>query len=184
MKIIRATLWGLPAVFLSTSCAPLIPPVSSAFTPNEKTSVLYARLNLEHHTSLGNHLALWLRNLDSTNSFYIYFDQNQPVYAITVNPGHYRIMGCAGIDVTHRVLTREVFHMENPGKGFVIPFQVPAHTAVYIGDFTGYAKVNLVAEEWSLKFATNDFAQTTINFRQEYPNLASLPTASIFESQP
>jgi len=183
MKTTWVVLWSLLVVLLA-SCAHLVPPVSATFTPDENTAVLYARLNLEDRISMGNRIALWLENVDLKKPVYIYFDKNRPVYAITIEPGHYRLIGFAGIDMTHRILGRRVFHEKNSKKTFVVPFEARTNSAVYIGDFIGYAKVNLVEEEWALKTVTNNFAGTSIEFHKEYPNLTNLPVFSIFEPQP
>lgn len=169
---------------LAVSCAHLIPPVSTTFIPDGKTTVLYARMNLEDRISMGNRVALWLENTDLKEPVYIYFDKSQPLYAITAAPGHYRLMGLAGIDMTHRILDRSLFREKDSKERYFIPFEARTNTAVYIGDFTGCAKVNLVAEEWKIKSATNNFAHTTADFRQAYPNLASLETVSIFGVRP
>ena len=183
MKTLRIIFLGLVAILL-VSCAELVPPVSSTFKPDNNTTVLFARLNLEKRVSLGNRIALWLQNLDSKKSVYIYFDQNQPVYAITAEPGRYRLMGAAGIDMTHRVLDRDLFREKGSKGKYYLPFEVRTNSAIYLGDFVGYAKVNLVAEEWAIKSVTNNFDQTTEDFRKTYPNLASLQVFSIFETQP
>ena len=93
-------------------------------------------------------------------------------------------MGAAGIDMTHRILDRSLFQEKGSKEKYYFPFEAPTNSAVYLGDFVGYAKVNLVAEEWAIKSVTNNFVQTTTDFRKEYPNLAGLPVSSIFEAQP
>jgi len=133
---------------------------------------------------MGNRIALWLENEDLKKPIYIYFDKNRPVYAITVDPGHYRLIGFAGIDMTHRILGQRVFHGKDPKEPITVSFEARTNSAVYIGDFTGYAKVNLVEEEWALRAGTNNFAGTTVEFHKEYPNLANLPVFSIFELSP
>lgn len=168
------------AGFMCTSCSTGFRNIHAG----RKYSGSLCRLNLEDRISMGNRIALWLENVDLNKPVYIYFDKNRPVYAITVEPGHYRLIGFAGIDMTHRILGRRAFHGKNSKETFVVPFEARTNSAVYIGDFIGYAKVNLVAEEWALKTGTNNFAGTTIEFHKEYPNLANLPVFSVFESQP
>ena len=171
-------------VILLVSCAHLIPPVPSTFKPDNNTAVVYARLDLEKHAAFGTRLALWLQNMNSNKFVYMYFDHQQPVYAITVDPGRYRLIGLAGIDMTHRVLDQTPFYDKDLKEQFILPFEARTNSAVYLGDFVGYAKVNLVAEEWAIKSFTNNFAETTIAFHQDYPNLTNLPVVSIFDPRP
>jgi hypothetical protein len=180
MKIFLAASLSL-LLLLLVSCADLVPPVASTFKPDNNTTILYARLNLEDRVSIGNRLAIWLENLDLKKPVYIYFDKNKPVYAISASPGHYRLMGFAAIDMTHRILGKDVFQEKDSKQKIVFSFEAQTNSAVYIGDFTGYAKINLVAEEWAIRSVTNNFAQTTAGFRQQYPNLSNLPVVSIFE---
>ena len=66
-------------------------------------------------------------------------------------------MGLAGIDMTHRILDRSLFQEKGSKEKYYFPFEARTNSAVYLGDFVGYAKVNLVAEEWAIKSVTNNF---------------------------
>ncbi len=169
---------------LLASCAHVIPPVTSTFKPDDNTTIIYARLDLEKHVSFGNRLVLWLQNMDSNTPVYMYFDQQQPIYAIPVELGHYRLIGLAGVDMTHRILDKSPFYEKDLKEEFTLPFEARTNSAVYIGDFVGYAKVNPIAEEWAIKSFTNNFVETTMVFHKDYPNLTNLSVISIFDSRP
>lgn len=171
-------------MILLASCAHVIPPVTSTFEPDNNTTVVYARLDLEKNISLGNRLALSLVNTDLNKPVYMYFDQQKPVYAITVDPGHYRILGLVGVDMTHRVLGQAAFYNKDLKEDFTMSFEAQKNSAVYIGDFVGYAKVNLFAEEWAIKSFTNNFVGTTVAFHKDYSNLSKIPVISIFDPMP
>ena len=173
----------IASMMLLASCAHLIPPVAVSFKPDTNTVVFFARLSLENKISMGNRVALWLKNTDTENYFYIYFDRDQPLYAITASPGHYRLMGLAGIDMTHRVLGRSLFQTVDTKEKCFLSINAQTNSAIYLGDFVGYAKVNLVAEEWAIKSITNNFTQTAADFRKQYPNLANLATFSIYDAR-
>lgn len=183
MKAFRIIFWSLLVVLLA-SCAHLVPPVTSTFKPDNNTTVVYARLDLEKNISLGNRLALLLRNTDLNKSVYMYFDRQKPVYAISVEPGHYFLLGFAGVDMTHRVLGQTAFYNKDLKKDFALSFEARTNSAVYIGDFVGCAKVNLLAEEWAIKSFTNNFVGTTVAFHKDYSNLTNIPVISIFDPVP
>ena len=66
---------------------------------------------------------------------------------------------------------------------FTVPFTAPAGSQIYLGDFSGAATFDGMLSEWTVKSITNNFANTTVEFREKYRNLATSPSVSIFELQ-
>jgi hypothetical protein len=178
MRVLRGIFFCSMA-FLLTSCADLTPPVPLTFTPDGNTVVLYGRFTIGPDFVLGNRLVLWLKNVSSKKSVCLYFDKQRPVNAILVDAGQYRMVGFAGTDVTHRVLGRLAFRGKSPMNLVTMPFEVRTNSAVYIGDFTGRARMVGLDQVWEIDSFTNNFAATTRDFREQYPNLVSVPAFSM-----
>jgi hypothetical protein len=181
MKAMRTMFIGV-SLFLTTSCAFQAPPVSLTAVPDQQTAIIYGRFTVGADYNMGNRLVLWLKSLDAGQSVYIYFDEKHPLQAIRVKPGVYQVKGFAGTDGMHKIIGRRVFPNTGLMGKIVKPFKVPAGSEVYVGDFTGSATLSLY-QEWTLDSFTNDFAGTTVEFREKYPNLVSVPAISMFEIQ-
>lgn len=160
-------------------CAHQIAAISPAAPPDKNAVVLYGRFSLGRDYSFGNRLALWLKILDTQKSVYIYFDADQPVYGIAVQPGRYQLAGFVGVNNTHEVKVRREF----PASRLTSPFAAAAGSQIYIGDFSGRTTYDGMLSEWRIKFITNNFANTTVEFRENHPKLMTVPADSVFELQ-
>jgi hypothetical protein len=169
--------------FFIVSCAHQIPPVLLNYKPDNQSAIIYGRFIIGSDFAFGNRLALWLQNLDDKKSIYIYFDRDQPLYAIQAEPGQYQVTGVAGIDMTHRILGRRRFQSNEINGVISVPFKASANTAIYIGDFDGKAQIDGLTEEWQIESLTNNFSETTKEFHQKYLNLLAIPVISAFEPE-
>ena len=130
-----------------------------------------------------NKLALWMRNTDTRQNIYAFFDPDRPVYAMQVKTGHYKILGYVALNRTHQIEGRISFSSNGKPVSISRSFEAVAKSQIYIGDFRGHATYDGMMMEWNIDSVTNNFAGTTLEFRQEYPNLGSLPVTSIHELQ-
>jgi hypothetical protein len=89
------------------------------------------------------------------------------------------LAGFAGVNRMHEIRGRSEF----PASRFTVPFTAPAGSQIYLGDFSGAATFDGMLSEWSVKSITNNFANTTVEFREKYRNLMNIPAVSIFELQ-
>jgi hypothetical protein len=176
MKIIPA-LFLAAGILMTVSCAHLEPALPSTAKPDSQSAMLYGRFSIGHNFAFKNKLALWLETVDTKHAIYIYFDENEPLYGIQVKPGHYRIVGFAGLNRTHEIKGRRTGPLAQK------TFLAPAGSEIYIGDFAGEVTWDGMVSTWRLKSCTNNFAVTTAEFREKYPNLTALPPVSIFEPQ-
>jgi hypothetical protein len=185
MKILRALFFCTAALVL-VSCTTFLPPLISVahFSPPVKESssldtnsaVVYGRFATGPDFAFGNELALRLCSESSKRVYLIRCRDKNPVYAITVKPGPYRVAGFLATYMDHRPVGWRNF----PTTG---TFQVRSNGATYLGDFTGYAKVGAMTQEWGVREMTNNFTATTEEYRLRYSNLSSLPVSSAFEEQ-
>jgi hypothetical protein len=183
-KAILGSLVSLACLFL-TSCTGFLPPliswarfsspVKESFTVDMNGAVVYGRFTKGSDFAFGNELALRLRNEDSKREHLIRLQGTNSVYGVAVEPGRYRVTGFVATFIDRRTAGGRSF-------GATPIFQVQPNSATYIGDFTGYAKIVALAQEWGVRGLTNNFAVTTREFRQRYPNLATAPVRSAFGS--
>jgi len=166
-------------LWILAGCAHQSPEILPSAHLDKKSAILYGRFSIGYEFSAENRLALWLQNLDAQSPVYIYFDPDQPVYCIAVKPGRYRVVGFVGVNRLHEIRGRREF----PASRFTVPFTASAGRQIYLGDFTGTATFDGMLSEWSVKSALNNFAETTVDLREKYRNLATVPVGSIFESQ-
>ena len=185
MNILRTLLFCSTAVLL-VSCTrvlpPLIsvahfsPPVKESFNVDTNSAVVYGRFATGPDFAFGNELALRLCNESSKRVYLIRCRDKDSVYAITVEPGRYRVAGFLATFMDHRPVGRRNF----PTTG---SFQVRSNAATYLGDFTGYAKIGPMTQEWGVREMTNNFTATTDEYRLRYSNLSSVPVFSPFDEQ-
>ena len=177
-NVLQVIAWG-GLVWLLAGCAHESPAILPSVQPDKKTAILYGRFSIGHEFSAENRLALWLQNPDTQAQVYIYFDPDQPVYCITVKPGRYRVAGFVGVNRLHEIRGRREF----PASRFTALFTAPAGSQIYLGDFSGTATFDGMLSEWSVEPITNNFAATTVEFREKYRNLMMVPAVSAFELQ-
>jgi len=175
MKILAAIL--LTAGLLSTlSCAHLQPELSADAKPDGNAAVLFGRFCVGHNFAFENKLGLWLENTETKHSVYLYFDADEPVYGVSVKPGHYRIMGFAALDRLHAIQGhRTIPQMQQS-------FAATGGSEFYLGDVVGDITWNGAVSTWRIKSWTNNFTATTAEFRQKYPALGMTPAQSVFHS--
>jgi hypothetical protein len=74
----------------------------------------------------------------------------------------------------------------SPEEPFPTSFKATPNSAIYLGDFSGYAKFNMhvtvATFETGLTEVDNNFFETTRAFREKFPNLASIPVRSTLDS--
>jgi len=164
---------------LLAACAHQTPAISRSAQPDKKAAILYGRFSISHDFAFKNQLALWLQNLDTQKPVYVYFEADQPVYAVQIKPGRYQMAGFVGMNRTHQIKGRHAF----PTSRFTAPFTASPGSQIYLGDFSGTATFDSIISEWRVKSFTNNFANTTVEFREKYRNLMTVPAVSIFELQ-
>jgi hypothetical protein len=185
MRILRTLFLYSSAIFL-LSCTRFLPPLISVarFSPpirqslnvSSNSAVVYGRFTTGPDFAFGNELALRLCDETSKRVYLIRCRDKDSVYAVAVEPGRYRVAGFLATFMDHRPVGRRNL----PITGF---FQVPANSAVYLGDFTGYAKITPMMQKWGITGMTNNFAATKEEYRLKYPNLSSVPVFSAFEEK-
>jgi len=186
MKILRTLLICSSAVFFM-SCTRFLPPfisvahfsspVKQSFKVDTNSAVVYGRFATGPDFAFGNELALRLCQDSSKRVYLIRCVDKDSVSAIAIEPGRYRIAGFVATFLDHRPVGRRHF----PATRL---FQVRSNSATYLGDFTGYAKIGPMTQEWGVRGIRNNFTATTDEFRRKYPNLASVPRFSAFDQQP
>ena len=158
------------------SVARFSPPVKESFNVDTNSAIVYGRFATGSDFAFGNELALRLCNDSSKRVYLIRCRDKDPVYAIAVAPGHYRVAGFLATFMDHRPVGRRSF----PNTG---SFQVRSNSATYLGDFTGYAKIRPMTQEWGVQEMTNNFTVTTKAYQLKYPNLSSVRVFSAFDEQ-
>lgn len=175
-------LCGLALLLLS--CAHRTPAFSPRAKPNSKSVVLYGRFSVNHDKNMfENELALWLQNTDTRRNLYLYFDPAQPVYAVQVKAGHYRIAGFAAATRLHKMEARLPFQTHGEPAAITRTFEAAAGSQIYLGDYTGHATFDGVVFHWKLDSVTNNFVATSLEFREKYPNLLMLPVTAVMDLQ-
>jgi len=162
---------------LLVACAHRAPTFSPTAVPDGKSTIFYGRFTVGHEWAFHNELALWLQNVETRKNLYIYFDANHPVYAVRAAAGCYRIVGFVGVNRIHEIEGRHEYQSRQAAL-LVAPFTAPARVPVYLGDFAGQATFDGAMMEWQVNSCSNNFADTTAEFRKEYPNLGSAPVTS------
>jgi hypothetical protein len=185
MKTLRMLLLFGTAVFF-VSCTRFLPPLVSIahFSPSVKPSfkldtnsaVVFGRFATGPDFAFGNELALRLRNESSKRVYLIRCQDKDSVSAIAVEPGRYRVVGFLATFIDHRPVGRRSFPDATP-------FEVRSNAVTYIGDYTGYAKIGPLTQNWAITGMANNFDTTTDEFRIKYPNLDSVPVVSAFMAQ-
>src|SRR5258706_11701596 len=159
MNILRTFLICSTAVLL-VSCTrflpPLIsvahfsPPVKESFNVDTNNAVVYGRFATGPDFAFGNELALRLCNESSKRVYLIRCRDKDSVSAIAVEPGRYRIAGFLATFIDNRPAGQRNF----PNSGL---FQVRSNSATYLGDFTAYAKIGPMTQEWRGRGMNNEF---------------------------
>lgn len=157
------------------------------FSPAAKlepgAAILYGRFSARQEVVFNNKLALWLQNTDTKHNVYIYFDEQPPVYVAQVKAGRYRIAGFVGVDRGHKVMGRREFTSHGKAASISAPFDAAEGAEVYLGDFIGQASFDGTVFEWHIDSVTNNFAATTEEFREHYPNLRSMAVTPVWKLQ-
>jgi hypothetical protein len=183
MKVLRTLLICSSAVFLVSCTRHLVPlfsvarfsaPINQSFSLNTNTAVVYGRFATGSDFAFGNELALRLCDEHSKRVYLIRCRDKEPVYAVAVEPGRYRVAGFLATFQDHRPRGKRDFRDSRT-------FEVRSNSLTYLGDFAGYAKVGFMTEEWGLSGITNNFEATTEELKQQYPNLAQSQSFSIYQ---
>jgi hypothetical protein len=170
-------LLALAPLLLAVSCAFQTPSVSVRTSPESRLAILYGRFDISNNFVMGNSLGLWLQNLDTQKPVYIFFAPYQPFKALLVPPGNYQVTGFVGINRSHKIEGRWAFHH----AGQISPvFTAQAGVPTYLGDFLGTIAYDGEVANWGIKHWQNHFDDTSMDFRQKFPQLRLLPVNSIF----
>ncbi|HEV2694901.1 MAG TPA: hypothetical protein VG347_18555 [Verrucomicrobiae bacterium] len=153
---------------------------------NKNNALLYGRFYYGHHFAEEINPAwytrgLWIRNEATDRTYYIELRESNAVYAVQVEPGNYRIAGLVKTDNEHGMKGRIVFPLTNQPAWLVTPFQARKGERIYIGDYMGETKFDYPMPIFRLKDITNNFTATTVEFRNNYPELMTAPAVSIFD---
>lgn len=174
----------ISVVLLLPACKTMKSTVSTSYQPDAKHAILYGRLKMERQVP-GKRSALWLISYDK-HTVYFTFDKHNPVTAIAVPVGRYRVEGC---------VVGNWLGLKEGGDGLLTqdhvtrfyPFQTPTNSAIYIGDFDA---TMFYGQDWAgpgigwwIRSVTTNYAATTEKFHQKFPKLANLKTYSMFEIQ-
>lgn len=185
MKAVRAFLiCGVAVLLISCSrhLVPLFsvarfsPPVKGSLNLTTNIAVVYGRFATGPDFAFGNELALRLCDEHSKRVYLIRCRDKEPVYAIAVEPGRYRVAGFLATFQDHRPRGQRDF----PSAG---TFEVRSNSLTYLGDFAGYAKIGLMTQKWGISGISNNFDATTEEFRQAYPDLATNQVFSVFDDK-
>jgi hypothetical protein len=175
-------LWGVALLLLS--CAHRAPAFSPNAAPDPRSAVFYGRFSINNGMNMfENKLALWLKNTDTKYNVYIYFDEAQPVYAVQVPAGPYRVAGFAALTRLHKLDGRQTFWIRGEPAAITRPFEAAAGSEIYLGDFTGHATFDGVICEWKVDSVTNNFVGTSREFREKYPNLRTASVTDVKDLQ-
>lgn len=151
-------------------------PVKPSFELSASNAVVYGRFGTGPDFAFGNELALRLCAENSKRVYLIRCRDKEPVYAIAVEPGAYRVEGFIGTFMDHRPAVRR-----NVPRSLV--FTVQSNSATYLGDYFGFAKTDMINQVWGISGITNNYAVTTAELTIRYPNLKSSRTASMFVNE-
>ncbi len=150
------------------------PPVKESFNIDTNSAVVYVRFATGPDFAFGNELALRLSSENSKRVYLIRCRDKDSVSAIAVEPGRYRIAGFLATFIDNRPAGQRNF----PNSGL---FQVRSNSATYLGDFTAYAKIGPMTQEWRVRDMTNNFTVTTSEYRLKYSKLSSARIFSAFD---
>jgi hypothetical protein len=186
MKLHRAIV-AYAILISTTSCVHYSPRLEPTFMPDQKTVVLYGRFKDKDNMSSkdksfwGYDMALRVFNEDTRKMLFIRFSKTDPVLCVSVESGHYRIVGYGVTDGYDKFDLVGSFRTNEP---FTASFHADRDSAIYLGDFSGNTKFSVSFTVMTLKAeiteATNNYLETTKLFHDKYPHLASMPIRSIF----
>lgn len=151
------------------------PPIKQTFNLNTNNAVVYGRFATRPQFGFSDGPALRLHEENARPVYLIECRTREPVYAIAVRPGRYKLTGylaTSGNQVSGQIDFRNSR-----------VFEVRSNSLTYLGDFFAYAEIRPFGREWPNSEVTNNFAATTEEVRQKYPNLASSPTFSIYNEK-
>jgi len=173
-------------LLLCVSCVFYATPVKHAGQTNKNDAILYGRFHYGHHFTEELNPAwyttgLSIRNETTDRLYYIELKETNTVYAVQVEPGRYRITGLVRSDNEHGVKARITFPSTNSPAWLTGSFEARKGEHIYIGDYQGETKLDYPILTFTLKYITNNFDATTMEFRNIYPELISTPAVSIFD---
>ena len=164
----------LPLIFLLaltvclSSCVQFSKSLEAGASPQEGGAVIYGRFALGEKFA-GNDVSLRLVEEATGKVRLLRLQQDEPVYAVAVPAGSYRIEGFDGSYVLGQYAGRRKFRD-------AAWFEVKENVASYVGDFFGHTRMEFLTQEWFVDEAAENYEATTKDFRERYPNLGSLPT--------
>jgi hypothetical protein len=170
MTLISCTNTLLPLV----SWVRFASPVTPSFQVDENTAVIYGSFSTGPDFAFGNELGLRFVNIESKKETIIRMQDKNAICAVTVKPGKYRVAGFVAAFIDRRTAGRRSFS-NTPW------FEVKPGLATYVGDFAGQARIGGLSQQWSLTGLTNNFSNTTSEYKQKYPNLLKIPLVSAFD---
>ena len=168
---------------LTTSCIHYAPRVKPSYVPQQSAVIFYGRfliaeIDSKHHSLLKYNVGLRLYNEDTQKSLFVPFSETDSVLCVTASSGRYALVGWAatsrldGIGLPYRFKS-------------ITEFDAHPNTAIYLGDYSGYAEarwfLNTTTFKTGINEITNNYVNTTKEFHEKYPYLAAMPDYSLFE---
>jgi hypothetical protein len=173
-------------MLLCVSCVFYATPVKRAGQMNKNDAILYGRFDYGQYFAAELNPAwfttgLWIRNETTGQTHYIQFKETNMVYGVQVEPGSYRILGLVRSDNEHGVKSRVEFPSTNPAAWLTGSFEAHKGEQIYIGDYRCENSLDYPILHTRLYSGTNNFAATTVEFRNNYPELMATAAISIFD---
>lgn len=176
---------SLALISLLTACITTAPALKPEAPLDKDSAYVYGRFLLKsqqggNRDKLGIAVNLYRVN-DPQSTYVLGMQLSQPdaVYAVAVTPGNYRISGwTAGEDSRSK-------QFEGESNEMTRVFEIEKGKAYYLGDFTGKSsaehRVGSIYYQWNIEDISYNYNKTDADFRQRYPNLASIPHINRYE---
>ncbi len=120
-------------------------------------------------------------HIEFSRDYFLFFGSD-PVFAIEVNPGMYRISGLFNTETRLSYRYLGVYPPENL-KHFLDTFEVRKGNAVYIGDYTGYSRKKIYHIQWGLYEIADNFIVTSQKLRKKYGEWGMYPLVHAFKKE-
>lgn len=176
-------------ILIQSNCATpgMSSKVSSGSKPNPGTGYVFG--SFYQQKVYGVSVGLVLLNVDTGKKIHIEFSRDiliifsvNPVFAVAVPPGRYRVSEIFGTDTGLFYNYRKVIPPEDL-KHFSDVFVVKRGSAVYIGDYNGYSKRSGFYKEWGLLSMKDNYTGTVEKFKKKYEDWSDFQMTHAFGVQ-
>lgn len=173
----KKTILFVIAALLLVSCVSFAPIIAQDAVPQEETSYIYGRFEIEKVGMLS--IALQVINQESGEKFNIRFiSEEQPVIAIAVPPGTYKIenvhYGWSNGE------TSSIKPFIYPDENLAGEFILSSGDVMYLGDYSGNANVFGSMVNWNINEISDNEVATRETFRSYYGQFAEAVFKTIF----